>query len=97
MLLPRSLHVLLVIACSPFTLADVEFTSPAPGDEVAGGTTLRVQWKDSGDAPSLADLKSYKLFLCAGGNANPVGCEPLLGGCVLSENRDCLANGGRNR
>lgn len=84
MLLPRSLHVLLVIACSPFTLADVEFTSPAPGDEVAGGTTLRVQWKDSGDAPSLADLKSYKLFLCAGGNANPVQLAALTEQGVFS-------------
>lgn len=72
MFLPRFIPLLL-LAISPFTIADVEFTSPAAGASVPGGTVITVQWKDSGDAPSISDLKSYQLFLCAGGNENPVG------------------------
>ena len=49
-------------------LADVQFTSPSGGSTVSGGKTLDVKWKDSGDDPSLDDLQSYQLFLCAGGN-----------------------------
>ena len=53
-------------------LGDVEFTKPAGGASLTGGTTIQIEWKDSGNAPSISDLTSYQLFLCAGGNANPV-------------------------
>jgi hypothetical protein len=53
-------------------LADVRFTKPAAGASIAGGTVLQVEWEDSGDAPSISDLTTYQLFLCAGGNENPV-------------------------
>ena len=72
MFLPCSIPLLLLLAISPFTLADVKFTSPAAGASIPGGTALRVQWEDSGYAPSISDLKSYQLFLCAGSNENPV-------------------------
>lgn len=49
------------------TLADVEVTAPQPGDTITG-LSLQIQWKDSGKAPSLANLASYQVFLCAGGN-----------------------------
>ncbi|KAI9815556.1 MAG: hypothetical protein M1827_002690 [Pycnora praestabilis] len=55
-------------ALAPLAVADVEFTTPAAGASVAGGTTISVAWKDSGSAPSVSDLTSYQLFLCAGGN-----------------------------
>ncbi|KAI9791071.1 MAG: hypothetical protein M1816_004302 [Peltula sp. TS41687] len=71
MFLPRSIPLLLFLAITPFTIADVEFTSPAAGASIPGGTAIKVQWKDSGDAPSTSDLKSYQLFLCAGSNENP--------------------------
>ncbi|KAF2469640.1 beta-1,6-glucan boisynthesis protein-like protein [Lindgomyces ingoldianus] len=48
--------------------ADVQFTSPKAGDTLTGGTAIVVEWKDSGDAPSISDLTTYQLFLCAGGN-----------------------------
>ncbi|KAI9675377.1 MAG: hypothetical protein M1817_001281 [Caeruleum heppii] len=65
-------HALLLGVLAPLTLADVEFTSPAPGASLSGGSTIAVEWKDSGDPPSIKDLQSYSLFLCAGGNENPI-------------------------
>ena len=50
-------------------LADVKFVTPAPGASLpGGGKTISVSWVDSGEEPLLASLKSYTLFLCAGGN-----------------------------
>jgi hypothetical protein len=48
--------------------ADVQFTTPAPGDVVTGGGALVVKWTESGASPSISDLSTYQLFLCAGGN-----------------------------
>ena len=58
----------LLAAAVPYTLADVEFTTPDAGGTVAGGSTLKVAWKDSGTGPKISDLQTYQLFLCAGGN-----------------------------
>lgn len=58
-------------ACCPLAFADVEFTVPAAGASIAGGTAFTVTWKDSGSAPSISDLTSYQLFLEAGSNAAP--------------------------
>lgn len=58
----------LLAALAPYVFADVEFTSPSAGATVAGGRTLTIEWKDSGDEPPISDLTSYELFLCAGGN-----------------------------
>ena len=49
-------------------VADIEFTAPAAGASLPGGSAVAVQWKDSGSAPAIADLASYQLMLCAGGN-----------------------------
>lgn len=51
-----------------FASADVQFTSPAAGATLPGGGAITVTWQDSGVAPSIADLSTYQLFLCAGGN-----------------------------
>lgn len=58
----------LLAAVAPYAFADIEFTSPSAGATVSGGSTIKVQWKDSGISPALKDLQSYQLFLCAGGN-----------------------------
>lgn len=58
----------LLAAITPFALADVEFTSPAAGAKLTGGGSINIAWKDSGSAPSISDLTTYQLFLCAGGN-----------------------------
>jgi hypothetical protein len=73
MLLHLRLFLLLAATVIPWVVADVEFTTPAPGASVPGGTTITVEWKDSGKAPSLEDLTSFQLYLCAGSNDNPVG------------------------
>ncbi|KAF2489250.1 hypothetical protein BU16DRAFT_531577 [Lophium mytilinum] len=57
----------LLAALAPFALADVQFTVPKAGGSMPGGA-ITVEWKESGNSPSLTDLKSYQLFLCAGGN-----------------------------
>ena len=65
-MLMRFLPLLAVMA--PYAFADVQFTSPSAGATVAGGTTLDVEWEDSGDKPPISQMTTYELFLCAGGN-----------------------------
>jgi hypothetical protein len=48
--------------------ADVKFTSPPAGATLDGGGVLTVEWEESGDEPSISDLSTFELFLCAGGN-----------------------------
>ena len=68
----------LVAALAPSALADVKFITPAAGASIPAGGTFAVEWKDSGSAPSIADLASYQLFLCAGGNdATNFVCDSL--------------------
>jgi len=67
----RSKVVYLLAAFCPLALADVQFTVPAAGGSIAGGTAMTVTWKDSGAAPSISDLTAYQLFLMSGSNASP--------------------------
>ena len=60
-----------LLALLPLVSADVKFTVPAPGASVVGGTAFTVTWADTGNAPALADLSSYTLFLFSGSNAAP--------------------------
>jgi hypothetical protein len=60
-----------LVACCNLVFADVEFTVPAAGASVAGGTAFTVTWTDSGSAPSISDLTAYQLFLESGSNAAP--------------------------
>lgn len=55
----------LLATLTPFTLADVEFTSPSAGGTLPYGS-LTVQWKDSGSAPALSTLGTYILELVLG-------------------------------
>ncbi len=52
----------------PSVFADIQFTNPAAGTTLAAGKPITARWKDSGDGTALTDLKTYTLFLCAGGN-----------------------------
>ena len=64
------LRLLLILASvAPYAFADVEITSPSAGATEVGGQLLQVSWKDSGTSPSISELQSFQLFLCAGGNA----------------------------
>lgn len=47
--------------------ADVQFTSPAAGAQIAAGT-INVEWRESKIAPSIQDLTAYTLVLMVGGN-----------------------------
>lgn len=58
----------LLTAILPSVHADVKFTSPAGGETFPGGGSIKAAWTDSGAAPSISDLTTYQLFLCAGGN-----------------------------
>ena len=55
-------------ALASFAVADVEFTVPAAGASVVGGSAMTVTWKESGDTPKLSVFTAWNLFLCAGGN-----------------------------
>ena len=59
---------LFMASVAPYVFADVEFTSPAAGTTLKGGSTIQVAWKDSGSNPPISDLQGYQLFICAGGN-----------------------------
>lgn len=67
----RFLTLQALAAVLPLVYADVKFTAPAAGASVPGGTAFTVTWADTGDAPALADLSSYTLFLFSGSNAAP--------------------------
>lgn len=60
-----------LVASYPLAKADVEFTVPAAGASVPGGTAFTVTWQDSGVAPSISDLTAYQLFLESGSNTAP--------------------------
>ena len=60
-------RVALLAALLSFTFADVEFTTPSAGQSLSG-LTLDIEWKDSGDDPTISELATYQMFLCAGGN-----------------------------
>lgn len=64
-MLPR---LLLLATFSSIAFADIQFTSPAAGATLQAGKPITARWKDSGDGTALTDLKTYTLFLCAGGN-----------------------------
>ncbi|KAI4148750.1 MAG: hypothetical protein L6R39_002707 [Caloplaca ligustica] len=64
-MLPRTF---LLATLSSVVFADVQFTSPAAGATLQAGKPITAKWKDSGDGTALTDLKTYTLFLCAGGN-----------------------------
>lgn len=63
--------LLFLVASAPLAIAYPEFTVPAAGASVPGGTAFTVTWKDSGSAPSNVDLTTYTLFLFSGSNATP--------------------------
>lgn len=83
----RSSAVLLfLLATCPITLADVTFTAPAAGSIFEGNAAIDVSWVDSGDAPSIADLKDYNIYLYSGSNADPKKITPLLDGSFSNGN-----------
>ena len=57
----------LLAAVASYVVADVKFTAPAAGSTITG-TTLSMEWEESGSSPPITDLASYQVFLCAGGN-----------------------------
>lgn len=68
--------VLLSLLC--YTLADVEFTSPAaPGAVVKAGDVITAYWKESGYGPRISQLTAYDLYLCAGGDTPGSYVSPL--------------------
>ena len=58
-----AIHLLLI-------RADVEFTSPAPGDKATAGSAITVEWDDGNGKTPLAKLAGYQIFLVAGGNSD---------------------------
>ena len=47
--------------------ADVQFTTPFPGEDVPY-TDIQVTWKESGENDPISSFVSYEILLCAGGN-----------------------------
>ncbi len=56
-------------ALIPFTCGGIVFTSPSAGTQLVAGKSISVEWEDGGEGPNTADLMTYELFLCAGGNS----------------------------
>lgn len=47
-------------------LAGINIISPEAGARIQAEDVLTVRWTESGTDPSLSDLTSYSIFLCAG-------------------------------
>lgn len=61
-------YLLVLTSLTTIVHADVDFVAPAAGNDIAVGGPINVQWKDSGIAPSIAELTQYTLALYVGGN-----------------------------
>ncbi|CAC9893304.1 unnamed protein product [Aureobasidium pullulans] len=59
------LTALVTLAATAF--ADVEFTSPAAGVQIPGGTAMTITWTDDGTSPTIDQFSAYTLNLMAGG------------------------------
>lgn len=55
-------------ALLPLVSAGIKFKSPEAGAKLTAGTAIEVEWEDGGTGPSISDLSTYELFLCAGGD-----------------------------
>lgn len=60
--------VALLFTFLSIALADVEFTVPPAGATIRAGDVITAHWKDSGNGPRIAELTTYDLYLCAGGD-----------------------------
>ncbi|KAI9737005.1 MAG: hypothetical protein M1834_000594 [Cirrosporium novae-zelandiae] len=60
--------LILLCAVISHSLAYPKITTPAAGASLTGGSTISIKWSDEGTAPSISDLSTYQLFLCAGSN-----------------------------
>ncbi|KAL1311479.1 hypothetical protein AAFC00_004420 [Neodothiora populina] len=70
-----------LMAFAPQALADFYFSSPVGGQSYPGGTALKVTFVDNGKAPAVADLTTYTLSVCYGGNtAASYECKVLTTG-----------------
>lgn len=71
-----------IAAIAPFASAGISFTKPAAGTTLTANTAIEVAWTESSDGPKLADLITYELFLCAGGDAEGEFVSAHLVYCV---------------
>ena len=65
----RLLSVSLLASSFSLALADVQFTSPAPGSSVAEGK-ITVNWDEGTGTTPLSQLAGWQLFLVAGGDSD---------------------------
>ncbi|APA15282.1 predicted protein [Sclerotinia sclerotiorum 1980 UF-70] len=65
----RLSQALVLAASAPFAIAYPKFAAPAAGAVETAGTAFTVTWADSGDAPSIADISTYSLAVCAGSSS----------------------------
>jgi hypothetical protein len=60
------LTVLATLAAT--ALGDVQFTEPAAGASIVGGSPMTITWTDDGSSPTIDQFKTYTLNIMAGGN-----------------------------
>ncbi|KAB8291698.1 hypothetical protein EYC80_006496 [Monilinia laxa] len=66
----RLSQALAPLAFAPFAIAYPTFSAPAAAAAIQkAGTAFTVTWADNGDAPSIADLSTYTLDVCAGSSS----------------------------
>lgn len=64
----RILAPLAVVVALTTLVNGIKFTKPEAGSTLKAGSALSAAWQDGGDGPEIADLTTYTLWLCAGGN-----------------------------
>ncbi|KAI5212254.1 hypothetical protein AUEXF2481DRAFT_24658 [Aureobasidium subglaciale EXF-2481] len=62
-------HLLTALATLAATaVAEIKFTSPVAGAQLAGGTAITITWTDDGTAPTIDQFATYQLNVLAGGS-----------------------------
>ncbi|KAF2125109.1 beta-1,6-glucan boisynthesis protein-like protein [Dothidotthia symphoricarpi CBS 119687] len=56
----------------PLVSAGIKFKTPAASAKLTAGTSISVEWEEGGTGPTIANLLTYQLFLCAGGDTADV-------------------------
>lgn len=65
----RLSQALIHLAFAPFAIAYPAFSAPAAAAVNTAGTAFTVSWADNKVAPSIADISTYSLDVCAGSSS----------------------------
>lgn len=100
----RLSQLLVLAAFAPFAFAYPTFTAPAAGATETAAVAFTVTWADNGVAPSISDISTYQLDLCAASDSAadlvvvyPVVTTTTLGSTLTNSVSVPAAQGGSTK